>query len=113
MSIDLNILVTGGAGFIGSNIVETLLKNGVKKIRILDNLITGKMENIKPLLEQYPNLEFMYGDIANLEICRKAVKDIDVISHQAAVGSVPRSVEDPLISHIANVNGFLPFKYEM
>lgn len=104
---DKHILVTGGAGFIGSNIVETLLKEGVKYVRILDNLITGKMENIQFLLDKYDNVEFMYGDIANLETCRKAVKDIDMITHQAALGSVPRSVKDPLSSHISNVNGFL------
>ncbi len=104
---ELRILVTGGAGFIGSNIVETLLKQGVKRVRILDNLITGKMENIQFLLDKYDNVEFMYGSIADLETCRKAVKDVDVITNQAALGSVPRSVNDPLSSHIANVNGFL------
>ena len=103
----LNILVTGGAGFIGSNIVETLLNNGAKHVVILDNLITGKMENIKFLLDKYNNLEFIYGDISNLEICRKAVRNIDVISHQAALGSVPRSIDDPLSSHLSNVNGFI------
>jgi UDP-N-acetylglucosamine/UDP-N-acetylgalactosamine 4-epimerase len=104
---DLRILVTGGAGFIGSNIVESLLKQGVKQVRILDNLVTGKMENIQFLLDKYDNVEFMYGSIADLETCRKAVKDVDVITNQAALGSVPRSVNDPLSSHIANVNGFL------
>ncbi len=104
---NLNVLVTGGAGFIGSNISETLLNNGVKFVRILDNLKTGKMENIKFLLDKFENVEFMYGDISNLEDCRKAVKDIDVITNQAALGSVPRSIVDPLSSHIANVNGFL------
>jgi UDP-N-acetylglucosamine 4-epimerase len=101
------VLITGGAGFIGSNIAETLLKQGVKHVRILDNLVTGKMENIQFLLDKYDNIEFMYGSIADLETCRKAVKDIDVITNQAALGSVPRSVADPLPSHIANVNGFL------
>ena len=104
---NVNYLVTGGAGFIGSNIVETLLKQGVKFVRIIDNLKTGKMENIQFLLDKYDNLEFMYGDISILEDCRKAVKNIDVITNQAALGSVPRSVNDPLSSHIANVNGFL------
>jgi UDP-N-acetylglucosamine/UDP-N-acetylgalactosamine 4-epimerase len=103
----LRVLVTGGAGFIGSNIVETLLKQGVSNVRILDNLATGKMENIQPLLDAYENVEFMYGSISDLETCRKAVKDIDVITNQAALGSVPRSIDDPLSSHIANVNGFL------
>jgi len=102
-----SVLLTGGAGFIGSNIAETLLTNNVKFIRILDNLCTGNISNIKTLLLKYPNVEFMYGDISNLETCRKAVKDIDVICHQAALGSVPRSVDDPLSSHISNVNGFL------
>lgn len=102
-----SILVTGGAGFIGSNIVEYLLSNGVKFVRVFDNLSTGKKSNIDPLIAKYPNLEFMYGDIANLENCRNAVKGIDIICHQAALGSVPRSVGDPLSSHISNVNGFL------
>lgn len=104
---NIRILVTGGAGFIGSNIVETLLKQGVKHVRILDNLATGKMENIQFLLDKYDNVEFMYGSISDLETCRKAVKDMNVITNQAALGSVPRSVADPLSSHIANVNGFL------
>ena len=104
------VLVTGGAGFVGSNIVETLLQNNqVKYIRILDNLATGKMENIQFLLDKYgpKKVEFMYGDIANFEVCRKAVKDMDLICHQAALGSVPRSVKEPLPSHMANVSGFL------
>jgi UDP-N-acetylglucosamine/UDP-N-acetylgalactosamine 4-epimerase len=104
---NLSILITGGAGFIGSNIAETVLKQGVKKVRILDNLMTGKMENIQFLLDKYENLEFMYGDITNLESCRKAMHGIDIITHQAALGSVPRSVKDPLSSHVNNVNGFL------
>lgn len=102
-----SILVTGGAGFIGSNIVEYLLNNNVKFVRILDNLSTGKKSNIEFMQEKYANLEFMYGDISNLETCRNAVKDIDIICHQAALGSVPRSVNDPLSSHVSNVNGFL------
>ena len=100
------VLVTGGCGFIGSNIVEHLLKNDVKKVRVLDNLATGYLKNIQFLLDEYDNLEFMYGDISNLETCRKAMKDIDIVCHQAALGSVPRSVNDPLISHQSNVNGF-------
>lgn len=103
----LSVLVTGGAGFIGSNIAEYILKQGVKYVRILDNLVTGKMENIQFLLDKYDNVEFMYGSIADLETCRKAVKNINVITNQAALGSVPRSINDPLSSHTANVNGFL------
>lgn len=105
---NLNILITGGAGFIGSNIVEYLCKNKLyKKIRIVDNLSTGNKNNIKNFLENYDNIEFIYGDISNLELCRNVVKDMNVICHQAALGSVPRSVNDPLSSHISNVNGFL------
>lgn len=104
---ELCVLVTGGAGFVGSNIVETLLNQGVKRVRVLDNLATGKMENIQPLLDTYDNVEFMYGSISDLETCRKAVKNMDVITNQAALNSVPMSVVDPLSSHIANVNGFL------
>lgn len=104
---NLNILVTGGAGFIGSHIAETLLKKRAKFVRILDNLITGKMENINFLLDQYTNVEFVYGDISDIDVCRNAVKNIDVIAHQAALGSVPRSINDPLMSHKSNVNGFL------
>lgn len=101
------ILVTGGCGFIGSNIVESLVKMNVNSIRILDNLSTGKMENIQFLLDKYSNIEFMHGDVSNLKDCKKAVKNIDIITHQAALGSVPRSIDHPLSSHISNVNGFL------
>ena len=103
----LSVLVTGGAGFIGSNITQFLLENKVKKVRVIDNLSTGNKNNLEPFLEKYDNLEFIYGDISKLEICRKAVKNVDIICHQAALGSVPRSINDPLSSHISNVNGFL------
>jgi UDP-N-acetylglucosamine 4-epimerase len=104
---NLNILVTGGCGFIGSNIVEYLLKNNVKSVRILDNLSTGFIDNINLLLKEFDNLSYIHGDISNLDTCRKAMKNIDVVCHQAALGSVPRSIDDPLSSHISNVNGFL------
>jgi UDP-N-acetylglucosamine 4-epimerase len=100
-------LITGGCGFIGSNIVEYLLENNASFVRVIDNLSTGNKRNIEHLLDKYANIEFMYGDITNIEVCRKAVSGIDVICHQAALGSVPRSILDPLSSHLANVNGFL------
>ena len=101
----INILITGGAGFIGSNIVEYLTSITGKNVRILDNLSTGKLENVKKFLND-DKIEFMYGDITNLETCRKAMEGIDIVCHQAAIGSVPRSMEDPLTSHNNNVNGF-------
>lgn len=100
-----NILITGGAGFIGSHICQYLLNNNVKFIRVLDNLSTGNKNNIQPFLDKFDNIEFMWGDISNIETCRKACKDIDIICHQAALGSVPRSVSDPLSSHNSNING--------
>lgn len=104
-SCDRHVLVTGGSGFIGSNITKYLLSLGWK-VRVLDNLSTGRKSNLEPLLKQYPEtLEFMYGDIANLETCRKAVDGVDSICHQAALGSVPRSVGDPLSSFMSNVLG--------
>lgn len=100
------VLITGGCGFIGSNIVEFIKNNHTNiKIKILDNLSTGKLSNIENFLND--QIEYIYGDISDLEICRKAMLDVDCICHQAALGSVPRSVEDPLKSHISNVNGFL------
>ena len=103
----LNVLVTGGAGFIGSNIVEYLLDNNVKSVRILDNLSTGFKTNIDPLLNSYENVEFMYGDISDISVCRLAMKNMDKVIHQAALGSVPRSMKFPLASHNSNVTGFL------
>ena len=98
------ILVTGGAGFIGSHLCEFLLNNNYI-VRIIDNLSTGNKKNIENLIGN-PNLEFIYGDITNLEIVRKACKNVDMICNLAAIPSVPRSIENPLESHIANVNGF-------
>ena len=100
------VLITGGCGFIGSNIVEFIKNNHTNiKVKILDNLSTGKLSNIENFLNDH--IEYIYGDISDLETCRKAMLDVDCICHQAALGSVPRSVEDPLKSHISNVNGFL------
>lgn len=102
----INFLVTGGAGFIGSNLVEYLLKYDAKKVRVLDNLATGFMKNLAPFQDN-PNFEFLKGDIRDLETCKKAMEGIDYVSHQAALGSVPRSIDDPLTSNEVNVGGFL------
>ena len=99
------ILVTGGAGFIGSNITEELL-NLNNKVVCLDNLSTGFKSNIEPFLEN-PNYKFIEGDICNFKDCEKAVKDVDYVLHQAALGSVPRSVKNPVASVEANTLGFV------
>jgi UDP-N-acetylglucosamine 4-epimerase len=102
-----NILVTGGAGFIGSNLTEELLERG-HKVRVLDNFATGKIENLLLLLEKFPDsLTLQVGDIRNMEDCRKATKEIDYVFHEAALGSVPRSIKDPITSNEVNVSGFL------
>jgi UDP-N-acetylglucosamine/UDP-N-acetylgalactosamine 4-epimerase len=103
----MNILVTGGAGFIGSNLVETLLKDHrVTKVRVLDNLATGFFENIKEFMGN-PKFEFVVGDIRDYNTCLSACEGIDLISHQAALGSVPRSVKDPITTNAVNITGFL------
>ncbi len=99
------IIVTGGAGFIGSHIVEELLKRG-HRIIIIDNLVTGRMSNIEPMLGKN-NIEFVRGSITNLPLLRKLFAGADYVLHQAAVPSVPRSIKNPRASHIANVNGTL------
>tara|TARA_Y100000741_G_scaffold350463_1_gene320592 strand:+ start:234 stop:1187 length:954 start_codon:yes stop_codon:yes gene_type:complete len=103
------ILVTGGAGFIGSNIVEYLLSNTNYNVKVIDNLITGKIKNLEPFINDKwkDRFEFIYGDICNLEKVRRVMKGVNMITHQAALGSVPRSINDPLSSHKSNVNGFL------
>ena len=100
-----HLLVTGGAGFIGSNLCAYLLHNNVK-VTCLDNLITGKLENIEELMSN-ANFKFINGDITNLNDCTNACKDIDIILHQAALGSVPRSIENPINTNNINISGFL------
>lgn len=101
------ILVTGGAGFIGSNLTEALLERG-HDVKVLDNFATGKIGNLLPLLEKYPEtLTLQVGDIRNMDDCRKAVEGIDFVFHEAALGSVPRSIKDPITSNEVNVSGFL------
>ncbi len=101
------ILVTGGAGFIGSNLTEELLQRG-HKVTVLDNFATGKIENLLPLLAQYPEkLTLQVGDIRNMEDCRKATEGVEYLFHEAALGSVPRSIKDPVTTNEVNVTGFL------
>ena len=102
---DKYILVTGGAGFIGSHIVDYLLRRNLK-VLVIDNLSTGNMNNLKKAMSD-PNFKFVYGSITDLELLRKHMKYVGAVSHQAALGSVPRSIDDPLSSHNSNVNGFL------
>lgn len=103
----MKILVTGGAGFIGSNLCEYLLQAG-HEVRCLDNFATGKIENILPLTERYPVMfKLIVGDIRRMEDCRKAVEGMEYVLHEAALGSVPRSIKDPITSNEVNVGGFL------
>ena len=101
------VLVTGGAGFIGSNLCEHLLNNGYT-VRCLDNFATGHPENIIPLLEKFPDtFSLQVGDIRNIDDCRKAVEGMDYVMHEAALGSVPRSIKDPATTNAVNISGFL------
>ena len=101
------ILISGGAGFIGSNLCEAFLKKG-NSVVCLDNFSTGKIYNLLPLLEKYPKtFKLIVGDIRKKEDCDKAVLGIDYILHEAALGSVPRSIKDPSTTNDVNINGFL------
>lgn len=108
---DKHILVTGGAGFIGSTITEALLNLGAS-VTVLDNLATGLQSNVDRL-SHYENYRFIKGDICQPEDYRNLLKDIDAVSHQAALGSVPRSIEFPLNTHHVNATGFLTFLHEV
>src|SRR5262245_35759651 len=103
--------VTGVAGFIGSNLLEALLKLNQRVVG-LDNFATGKPKNLDEVrnlvpAESWAQFRFIEGDLTNLKLCRHACDDVDYVLHQGALGSVPRSIEDPLSSHESNVNGFL------
>jgi len=99
------ILITGGAGFIGSNLVDYFLEND-NTVVVLDNLLTGKEENISQHFEN-KKFTFINGDIRDLDTCKKAVKGIEFVFHQAALGSVPRSINDPITTNAINISGFL------
>lgn len=99
-------LVTGGAGFIGSNLVQYLLENNAKQVIVLDNFSNGFEKNIAPFFNR-PNFKFIEGDIRDLDTCQHACRGIDYVSHQAALGSVPRSLNNPIATNEVNISGFL------
>jgi UDP-glucose 4-epimerase len=99
----MNVLVTGGAGFIGSHLVDALLARG-DRVRVVDNLATGHRENLAHVLDA---IEFIQGDLRDTDIARQATQNIEVIFHQAALPSVPRSIKDPAATHAANLTGTL------
>ncbi len=105
MTTDIKILVTGGAGFIGSNLCETLVQSGYR-VTCLDNFSTGKMENLENLIP-HPGFKLLTGDIREMGDCRLAVEGVDYVFHEAALGSVPRSITDPVTTNEVNVSGFL------
>lgn len=102
-----HILVTGGAGFIGSNLTEALLERD-HSVTVLDNFATGHIENLLPIIKKYGSrLKLIVGDIRNLDDCRKAVEGCEYVFHEAALGSVPRSIKDPITTNEVNIGGFL------
>ncbi|WP_298894564.1 SDR family oxidoreductase [uncultured Psychroserpens sp.] len=102
----LSFLVTGGGGFIGSNLVEYLLKYNAKRVRVLDDFSNGHRKNLTEF-HNHPAFELVEGDIRDLQTCKDAMVDIDYVSHQAALGSVPRSINDPATTNAVNISGFL------
>ncbi|SDS83538.1 SDR family oxidoreductase [Winogradskyella sediminis] len=102
----LSFLITGGGGFIGSNLVEYLLKYNAKKVRVLDNFSNGHRENLTEFMN-HPAFELIEGDIRDLDTCKQAMEGMDYVSHQAALGSVPRSINDPATTNEVNISGFL------
>lgn len=103
----MKVLVTGGAGFIGSNLCEALLKRG-DEVVCLDNFATGKIENLLPLLSAFPQtFKLVVGDIRNSDDCRKAIEGCEAVLHEAALGSVPRSIKDPATTNEVNISGFM------
>lgn len=103
----MKIIVTGGAGFIGSNIVETLLgREDVHQVTVFDNLSTGFEKNLSPFFT-HPKFNFIHGDITNLDACMAVCEGADAVCHQAALGSVPRSIQNPMATHQDNVDGFV------
>lgn len=102
-----HILVTGGAGFIGSNLTEALLERD-HSVTVLDNFATGHIENLLPIIKKYGSrLKLIVGDIRNIDDCRKAVEGCEYVFHEAALGSVPRSIKDPITTDEVNIGGFL------
>lgn len=103
----MNILLTGGAGFIGSNLLKAFLQHPkINKVRVLDNFCTGYKANIQDAIN-HPKFELFEGDITNFDTCLKAMQGIHLVSHQAALGSVPRSIENPIATNDTNINGTL------
>lgn len=103
----MKVLLTGGAGFIGSNLTKAFLQhNQITKVRVLDNFSTGYRQNLQDVI-QHPKFELMEGDITDFATCERAMIDMDLVSHQAALGSVPRSIVDPVNTNTNNITGSL------